>query len=54
MPPYKPVKSKKQAKFLFAKEAKGELAPGEAEGKAKAAGGLKGLPERVKKKKGKK
>ncbi len=48
---YKPVKSKAQARLLFAKEAAGELPKGEAEGKARAAGGLKGLPNKVGKKK---
>jgi len=47
MPPYKPIVSKAQGRLLFAKEERGEIAKGEAEGKAHAAGGFKGLPERV-------
>lgn len=48
---HKPVKSKAQARLLFAKENAGELEPGEAKGKLKAAGGMKGLPNKVKRKK---
>lgn len=54
MPPYKKNVSKAQQRLMFALEARGKLAPGEAEGKAKATarqkGGYKALPARVRKK----
>ncbi len=46
MPPYKPAASMAQERLLFAKERRGELEPGEAEGKAHAAKGMN-LPEYV-------
>lgn len=46
MPPYKPVKSKAQARKLFALANRGEMSETEARGKVRAAKGRK-LPARV-------
>lgn len=47
MPPFTPNKSKAQQRKMFALEEKGELAKGEAEGKARATN-YKSLPDHVK------
>jgi hypothetical protein len=44
MPPYTPVTSKAQSRKLFVLEKEGKLAPGEAEGKTRAAN-FKSLPQ---------
>ena len=46
MPPYKPVVSQAQGREMFVLAEKGQISKQDAIGKVRAAGGMKGLPEK--------